>query len=109
MSGGEQRPVGVRGPEVGEGAREIRPPAPDPHARRLTPSRVVGWVLTALVRAYQMLISPFLPAACRYYPTCSAYAIEAIDRHGPLRGTWLAARRIARCHPFRPGGYDPVP
>jgi uncharacterized protein len=61
------------------------------------------------VRAYQVALSPLLPAACRYYPTCSAYAIEALHRHGALRGSWLAMRRVLRCHPFRPGGYDPVP
>jgi putative membrane protein insertion efficiency factor len=66
-------------------------------------------VLVWLVRAYQMFIGPLLPAACRYYPTCSAYAIEALERHGALRGSLLAVRRIARCHPFRAGGYDPVP
>ena len=66
-------------------------------------------VLVALVRGYQMILSPLLPAACRYYPSCSAYAIEALERHGALRGTWLAMRRIARCNPFRPGGFDPVP
>lgn len=65
--------------------------------------------LIFLVRGYQMAISPLLPPACRYYPSCSAYAIEALERHGALRGAWLAAKRIARCHPFRPGGYDPVP
>ena len=66
-------------------------------------------ILIALVRGYQISLSPLLPAACRYYPSCSAYAIEALERHGALRGTWLAMRRIARCNPFRPGGFDPVP
>jgi uncharacterized protein len=61
------------------------------------------------VRGYQVVLSPLLGGQCRYYPSCSAYAIEAIERHGALRGAWLAARRIGRCHPFRPGGFDPVP
>lgn len=65
--------------------------------------------LVLFVRAYQVVLSPMLPAACRYYPTCSHYAIEALEKHGALRGGWLALKRIARCHPFRPGGYDPVP
>ena len=66
-------------------------------------------VLVWVVRAYQMTIAPLLPPACRYYPTCSAYAIEALEKYGALRGGWMAARRISRCHPFRPGGFDPVP
>jgi uncharacterized protein len=61
------------------------------------------------VRVYQVLLSPLLGGSCRYYPSCSAYAIEALERHGAARGSWLAIRRIGRCHPFRPGGYDPVP
>jgi putative membrane protein insertion efficiency factor len=61
------------------------------------------------VRGYQVSISPLLPASCRYHPSCSAYAIEALDRHGALRGGWLAAKRIVRCNPFVAGGYDPVP
>ncbi|MBI2797553.1 MAG: membrane protein insertion efficiency factor YidD [Gemmatimonadetes bacterium] len=65
--------------------------------------------LTLAIRAYQLWIGPLVPAACRYHPTCSAYAIEAIARHGAWRGSVLAAKRIARCHPFRAGGYDPVP
>ena len=66
-------------------------------------------VLILFVRAYQGGISPLLPPSCRYYPSCSAYAIEALEKHGALRGGWLAVRRISRCHPFRPGGFDPVP
>ena len=63
----------------------------------------------AMVRGYQLFLSPLLPASCRYYPSCSAYAIEALEKHGAFRGSVLAIRRIARCHPFRPGGFDPVP
>ena len=65
--------------------------------------------LILLVRAYQVGISPLLPASCRYYPSCSTYAIEALEKHGAARGAWLAARRVLRCHPFRAGGFDPVP
>jgi putative membrane protein insertion efficiency factor len=61
------------------------------------------------VRAYQVMLGPMLPAACRYTPSCSQYAIDALNRHGPWRGGWLAVRRISRCHPFHRGGYDPVP
>lgn len=65
--------------------------------------------LVALIRAYQLVISPALPPACRFTPTCSQYALEAIRRHGAARGSWLALRRLARCHPFNPGGFDAVP
>lgn len=66
-------------------------------------------ILLALIDGYRLLLSPFFGANCRFYPTCSAYAREAIDVHGALRGTWLAVRRIAKCHPWHPGGVDPVP
>jgi putative membrane protein insertion efficiency factor len=65
-------------------------------------------VVMVLIRGYQLLASPF-PSPCRYYPSCSAYALEAVSRHGTLKGSWLGFRRILRCHPFKPGGIDPVP
>jgi len=65
--------------------------------------------LILVIRGYQLWISPLLPSACRYYPTCSVYAVEAIEKYGAVSGSWLALRRITRCHPFRSGGYDPVP
>ena len=66
-------------------------------------------VLTHIIRAYQLFISPILPPnVCRFYPSCSHYAIEAIHKHGSLKGAWLALKRVAKCHPFHPGGYDPA-
>jgi len=66
-------------------------------------------LLVALIRIYQRFISPYKPRTCRFYPTCSHYALEAIQVHGALRGGWLATKRVLRCHPLHPGGYDPVP
>ena len=66
-------------------------------------------LLIALIRGYQWFISPLLGNQCRFYPSCSEYAREAIERHGAVRGVWLAIRRVARCHPWHPGGVDPVP
>lgn len=69
----------------------------------------VSRVLIGAIRLYKTLLSPMLPSSCRFQPTCSVYAIEAIENHGALRGSILAIRRIGRCHPLHPGGYDPVP
>lgn len=78
--------------------------------------KVAGWVLAVprqagllLLRIYQLFISPLLPSTCRFYPSCSAYSVQALSRHGLLWGSWLTARRLLRCHPWNPGGVDDVP
>ncbi|MDH3533940.1 MAG: membrane protein insertion efficiency factor YidD [Gammaproteobacteria bacterium] len=71
--------------------------------------RLLAWPLLGLVALYRLLISPWLGNNCRFEPSCSAYAMQALRIHGAFRGTWLAARRIARCHPWGGSGYDPVP
>lgn len=70
---------------------------------------MITTALRALVRAYQWFIGPLLPRSCRFHPSCSEYAEEALARHGALRGGWLAVRRVCRCGPWNPGGFDPVP
>jgi putative membrane protein insertion efficiency factor len=72
-------------------------------------SRGVVLLLLVPIRLYRALLSPLLPKVCRFHPSCSAYAMQALEEHGPLRGLYLAARRLMRCHPFNPGGLDPVP
>jgi uncharacterized protein len=72
-------------------------------------TRPMARVLVLLLQFYRRWISPFLPPTCRFHPTCSAYAVEALTVHGALRGSWLTARRLLRCGPWHPGGMDPVP
>ncbi|WP_438312096.1 membrane protein insertion efficiency factor YidD [Sporosarcina sp. FA9] len=66
-------------------------------------------ILMMMIKIYQKTISPLTPPSCRFYPTCSHYGIEALETHGALKGSWLAVRRISKCHPFHEGGFDPVP
>ncbi len=70
---------------------------------------MIRWLLLLLVKLYRRLLSPVLPPSCRFYPSCSAYALTALERHGAARGTYLTVKRVLRCHPFHPGGIDPVP
>jgi len=72
-------------------------------------AKLAGNAVKAPIVFYRRFISPLKPPVCRFYPTCSQYALEAVEVHGPVRGLWLALRRILKCHPFHPGGYDPVP
>ncbi|MEI2715115.1 MAG: membrane protein insertion efficiency factor YidD [Nocardioides sp.] len=69
----------------------------------------LAWVLIGFLKLYRAVISPLYGQVCRYHPTCSAYALEAVQTHGALRGSWFAVRRLGRCHPWAAGGYDPVP
>ena len=71
--------------------------------------KILSWPFLLLIRFYQYVISPMIGPKCRYTPTCSAYAHEAITKHGPLKGLWLAIKRISKCHPWGGHGYDPVP
>ena len=66
------------------------------------------WLVTRALQGYKLAISPFLPSACRFYPTCSEYMRQAVEKHGAARGVWMGAKRLARCHPFHAGGVDPV-
>ena len=83
----------------------------DQQAKQQAPGRrsAAAWLLVQAIRGYRGFISPLLPPSCRFYPSCSAYALEAVQVHGALRGSWLAVRRLSRCHPFHAGGLDPVP
>src|SRR5690606_36564984 len=95
------------GKETGQGAPEER------GGRRRKGSAVkaspLAWPLIAMIRVYQLTFSPLIGGSCRYRPTCSNYAIEALRKHGALKGSWLAARRLSRCHPWGGSGEDPVP
>ncbi len=66
-------------------------------------------LLLLLIKGYQILLSPMLPKCCRFYPSCSQYTLEAVERFGVAKGLWLGVKRLLKCHPFHPGGYDPVP
>ena len=99
MGGSADGPEGDR-PEI-----SVHPPT-RPSASILNLPRLAGWFL---IRGYQVTIGPALPPSCRFYPSCSTYALQALAKYGLLRGSWLAARRLLRCHPFHPGGVDPVP
>jgi putative membrane protein insertion efficiency factor len=83
---------------------------PDPQRTAINRTgRIVSWLIRLLIRAYRICLSPAFPATCRFYPSCSDYAEQAIGRHGWVRGSWLAIRRLARCHPCGSHGFDPVP
>ena len=79
------------------------------HILSTTDNWFMKYLLIGLVRLYQLIISPYMPSSCRYHPTCSHYGIDALRKHGAFKGSWLTVKRIARCHPWSKGGYDPVP
>lgn len=87
----------------------MEPPDTPPSSPPPAPRSSLAWCARGLIFAYRLTIGPLLGSRCRFYPSCSTYALEAIDEHGVVRGCWLGLRRIGRCHPWHPGGYDPVP
>lgn len=87
--------------------REVTLEAYSPRARMK--QALLDRLMIGVIRFYQLVISPGLPPSCRFYPSCSEYTLQAIAKYGALKGLWLGVKRIARCHPFHPGGYDPVP
>lgn len=99
---------------VQEPAAAVQPamtvPAVSPEQQVAKPGRVgVTWLLLLVIRGYQRFVSPLTPPSCRFYPTCSHYTYQAIERYGLWRGGWLGVCRVCKCHPFHAGGYDPVP
>lgn len=72
-------------------------------------NKIVKYLFVGIIKFYKKLISPLLPDSCRFYPTCSTYSLEAINKYGPFKGLYLSIKRILKCHPFHPGGYDPLP
>lgn len=86
--------------------QDANPMSASPSAKRHNMGRRL---VQAPIHFYRKAISPLKPPTCRFYPTCSAYALEAVEVHGPAKGSWLALKRIGKCHPFHPGGFDPVP
>ena len=97
--------TGARSHREGEADERISAPV-RPSVRATNLPRLLGWYL---VRLYQVTIGPVLPPSCRFYPSCSVYALGALAKYGLLKGSYLSARRLMRCHPFNPGGVDPVP
>ncbi len=98
--------------EKEQGAETSATPAAKTSLARTIVRKVGGWVAWLLIlpiRFYQRFISPLTPPVCRFTPTCSQYAIEALRKHGPVKGLWLAVKRVLRCHPWGGSGYDPVP
>lgn len=99
-------------PDERAGGVALARPGGPPDAVAATPGgrrSPLAWALVALLTGYRIVVSPLLGPRCRFYPSCSAYALEAVQVHGAVRGSWLALRRLSRCHPFHPGGVDPVP
>jgi putative membrane protein insertion efficiency factor len=109
----DQAPNGPNGPPAAgpdpQAPESAQDPAREPQVPRSPLSRLAAFVVLRLLKFYQRYVSPLKPPTCRFYPTCSAYAVGAFSQHGFFLAFWLSLKRLLRCHPFSPGGYDPVP